>query len=169
MIDMNKFSLTKHDDELLDIIKSVKQYSSEHKILALWAIDCLNRILPLFEMKYPNETVLTIAVDTLQKWINDEIKMWDARKYTYTVLALAKELEKNDKPYSQIVRATSHCLATCHVPTHSEGTAMYVLSTIKLLNKDKRDVVKLMEDERRWQINRLKEFMNHPMSKIQPE
>ncbi len=57
MIDMSNFSLTKHDDELLDIIKPVKQYSNEHKILALWAIDCLNRVLPLFEIKYPNEII----------------------------------------------------------------------------------------------------------------
>ncbi len=166
MIDMNKFSLTKHDDELLDIIKPVKQYSCEHKILALWAIDCLNRVLPLFEVKYPNETILKTAIGTLQKWINDEIKMWDARKYTYTVLALAKTLEKDDKPYSQIVRATSHCLATCHVPTHSEGTAMYVVSAIKLINKSKSDVISLMEDERTWQINHLKELMKDPTLKI---
>ncbi|MDD2217215.1 MAG: hypothetical protein PHX63_02135 [Eubacteriales bacterium] len=159
MIDMNKFSLTKHDDELLDIIKLVKQYSNEHKILALWAIDCLNRVLPLFEVKYPNETTLKTAIGTLQKWINDEIKMWDARKYTYTVLALAKTIEKEDKPYSQIVRSTAHCLATCHVPTHSEGTAMYVVSAIKLINKGKSDVISLMEDERKWQINHLKELM----------
>lgn len=159
MIYMNKFSLTKHDDELLDIIKPVKQYSNEHKVLALWAIDCLNRVLPLFETKYPNETILKTAVDTLQKWINDEIRMWDARKYAYIVLALAKTMEKTDKPYSQIVRAASHCLATCHVPTHSEGTAMYVVSAIKLLNKGRADVIKLMEDERIWQINHLKELM----------
>lgn len=126
------------------------------------AIDCLNRILPLFEIKYPNETILITAVYTLNKWINNEIKMWDARKYTYTVLALAKTMEKDDKPYSQIVRATSHCLATCHVPTHSEGTAMYVVSAIKLLNKSKADVVALMENERIWQINHLKELMKNP-------
>ena len=163
MVDMNKFSLAKHDDELLAIIKPVKQYSNEHKILALWAIDCLNRILPVFEEKYPNETVLKTAVSTLQKWIHGKIKMWDARKYTYTVLALAKTMEKDDKPYSQIVRAASHCLATCHVPTHSEGTAMYVISAIKLLNEGKGDVVSLMENERIWQINHLKELMRNPI------
>lgn len=163
MIDMNKFSLTKHDDELLEIIKPVKQYSKEHKILAIWAIDCLNRILPLFEVKYPNENILKIATDTLKKWINDEIKMWDARKYTYVVLSLAKTLEKNDKPYSQIVRATSHCLATCHVPTHSEGTAMYVVSAIKLINQGENDLIKIMQNERIWQINHLKKLIQHAM------
>lgn len=161
MIDMNKFTLTKHDDELYNIIKPVKQYSKEHKVLALWAIDCVKRILPLFEEKYLNETVIQTAIDTLKKWINGQIKMWDARKYTYTVLELARTMEKYDKPYSQIVRATSHCLATCHVPTHSEGPAMYVVSAIKLINQGKDDVIKLMEDERIWQINHLKKLMDN--------
>ena len=77
MVDMKKFTLTKHDDELYAIIKPVKLYSSEHKILAVWGIDCLSRFLPVFEAKYPNESkVLYTAVGTLQKWINGEIKMW---------------------------------------------------------------------------------------------
>lgn len=160
MIDMNKFSLTKRDEELQSIIKSVKQHSAHHKTLAIWAIDCLNRILPLFAIKYPLEKTLDTAVVTLRKWINDEIKMWDARKYTYTVLSLAKEIEKYDKPYSQIVRAASHCLATCHVHTHSEVTAMYVVSAIKLINKNNSNVVELIEEERKWQIIRLKELIN---------
>ncbi len=162
MVDMREFSLTKHDDELYKIINPVKQYSDEHKILAIWAIDCLNRILPLFRNKYPEETIPDTAVYTLNKWINDAIKMWDARKYTYTVLALAKSMGKDDKPYSQIVRAASHCLATCHVPTHSEGTAMYVVSAIKLMNLGKNNVLELMEDERIWQINHLKELLKEP-------
>ena len=166
MINMNKFSLSQHDDELFDIIKPVKQNSNEHKILAIWAIDCLNRILPLFENKYPDEKIPDTAVYTLKKWINAEIKMWEARKYAYTVLALAKSIEKDDKPYSQIVRAASHCLATCHVPTHSEGTAMYVVSAIKHINKGKNNVVALMEDERIWQINHLKQLMKEPLSSI---
>ena len=69
-------------------------------------------------------------------------------------------MEEYDKPYSQIVRATSHCLATCHVPTHSEGTAMYVVSAINLINENNEDVITLMKDERIWQINHLKDLMS---------
>ena len=165
MIDMNHFTLTKHDEELVDIIKPVKQNSNEHKILAIWAIDCLNRVLPLFFARYPDETILKTAIGTLQKWIAGEMKMWDARKYTYTVLAFARSLEIDDKPYAQIVRAAAHCLATCHVPTHSEGTAMYVVSAIKNIYKSKPNVIALMEEERRWQTYHLKELMNDALQK----
>jgi hypothetical protein len=161
MIDMNIFTLAKHDDELCEIIKPVTQYSDEHKTLALWGIDCQNRVLPLFEQKYPDEIVLKTAINTLKMWINDEIKMWEARNYTYTVLRLAREIEQDDKPYAQIIRAASHCLATCHVPTHSEETAMYVISAIKHIYRDEVNVIRLMEDERKWQVNHLKELIFH--------
>lgn len=160
MIDMNKFTLTQHDKELLDMIKPVKHYSKEHKILAQWTIDSLNRILPMFSKKYPHEIILNQALNMLLSWMNDEIKMWDARKYTYTVLALARHMEKFDKPYAQIVRATAHSLATCHVPTHAEGCQMYIISALRLIHSEKPDVIQLMQSERQWQIDHLHQLLN---------
>ena len=119
MIDMTKFSLATHDQEIQDLISK-----TEHKILAQWAIDCLNRIFYIFEEQYPNENIPQTAINILNYWMNDKITMWEARKYCWTVLELARKIEKENKVCCQIVRATSHCLATCHVPTHAEGTAM---------------------------------------------
>ena len=155
-MDMINFSLVKHDSELQDLIAN-----TEHKILAQWAIDCLNRVFYVFEDTYPNESIPQTAVNILKDWINDKITMWEARKYCWTVLELARKMEKENKACCQIVRAASHCLATCHVPTHSEKTAMYVISAIKYLNKDKEDVVEIMENERMWQIKRLTELRTH--------
>lgn len=153
MMDMNKFSLTKHDPEIQNLISI-----TDHKLLAQWAIDCLNRVLFIFEERYPNEDIPQNAINILKDWMDDKITMWEARKYCWTVLELARKIEKEDKVCCQIVRATSHCLATCHVKTHAEGTAMYVISAIKYYNNDKKNVIKLMEDERVWQINHLKEL-----------
>lgn len=153
MIDMTKFSLAMHDQEIQDLISK-----TEHKILAQWAIDCLNRIFYIFEEQYPNETIPQTAINILNYWMNDQITMWEARKYCWTVLELARKIEKENKVCCQIVRATSHCLATCHVSTHAEGTAMYVISAIKYLNKDSENVIQLMEDERKWQIKHLIEL-----------
>ncbi len=160
MVDMTKFTLTKHDDELLAIIRPVINHSHEHQILARWAIDCLARVLPKFRSRYPKEVILDRAVDTLELWIDDKIKMWDARKYTFTVLLLARDMAKFDQPYSHIVRAASHCLATCHVPNHAERVAMYVVSAIKHINGDNEQMIQLMENERRWQIEHLNTLMS---------
>ncbi len=150
-MDMRKL---RHDPRLVEIIKTTDQ-----KILAIWAIDCVEKYMPLLEDKYSNEVRPRTAINMLKKWINGEMKMWDARKFTYPALAAARELEPIDKAACQICRACSHALVTCHVPTHSEGSAMYVVSAIYHLNKDKDkdkdNVTQLMEDERNWQIQHL--------------
>lgn len=152
-MDMEKFSLAKHDSEIQDLISN-----TEHKVSAEWAIDCLERVFYIFVEKYPNEKIPQTAIQILRDWMEDKITMWEARKYCWTVLKLAREIEKEDKVCCQIVRAASHCLATCHVPTHAEGTAMYVISAIQHLNKGKENVTELMQEERKWQINHLKEL-----------
>lgn len=67
------------------------------------------------------------------------------------LLAKAREIEKVDKVSCQILIATSHTLATCHVKTHAEGSAMYVISGLKYLNKDlnQKELVKQLEEERK--------------------
>lgn len=152
-MDMNKFSLAKHDPRIQELIKE-----TEHKTLAIWAIDCFNRGRYLFNKEYQENEIIDKALDTLKLWINDEITMWEARKYCWVVLKAAREIEEKDKVACQILRACSHTLATCHVKTHSEGAAIYVISAIKIFYKDKENVIQLMEDEREWQINHLIEL-----------
>lgn len=148
--------MSKHDPEIQELISK-----TNHKVLAQWAIDCLNRVFYIFEERYHNERIPQTAIKILNDWMNDKITMWEARKYCFTVLELARKIEKEDKVCCQIVRATSHCLATCHVPTHAEGTAMYVISAIKYLNIDSKNVIELMENERKYQIEHLLKLSNN--------
>jgi hypothetical protein len=160
MVDMKHFTLTKHDDELYSIIKEVIHHSEKHILLAQWAIDCLSRVLNEYEAQYPEDTILTTAINKLQLWMVGKLAMWEARKYTFRVLEHARQIEKTDKTYAQIIRATSHALATCHVPRHAEGSAMYVISYLKLKNIQRPDVIEIMEKERVWQIDHLKSIMD---------
>lgn len=41
---MNKFNLTKHDEELVSLIKKIDQ-----KVLALWTFDCLSSYIPYYK------------------------------------------------------------------------------------------------------------------------
>lgn len=147
---MKKHPLIKHDPRLLELIKTTNQ-----KILAIWALDCVEKHMYLIEDKYPFELRPRESLNILKKWLNDEISMWDARKYTWPTLAAARELESTDKAACMIARACSHTLATCHVPTHAEGSAIYVCAAIYYLNQKKENVLSLVEEERKWQIKHL--------------
>ena len=152
-IDMKKFSLVKHDPRILELISE-----TNHKILAIWAIDFFNRGRYLFNKDYPENEIIDKALDTLKLWINDSITMWEARKYCWVVLKSAREIEPKDKVACQILRACSHTLATCHVPTHSEKASMYIISAIQHYYKNNENVIELMEKEREWHISHLLEL-----------
>ncbi len=149
-MDMRNFSLAKHDPDLQVIIND-----TEHKTLAVWAIDCFNRGRYLFNKDYPENKIIDKAIETLKSWINNQISMQEARKYCFVILEAAREIEGKDKVACQILRACSHMLATCHVPTHSEGTCMYIISAIQYVNKSNENVYELMDEERKWQIKHL--------------
>ena len=150
---MKPFPLPKKDIRMKELIETI-----EHKTLALWSIDCLERFMPYLESKYPNEERPRTAINILKQWLNDEITMWEARKYCWKVLAFGREIEESDKVGCQIARACSHTLATCHVPRHCEGVTIYTLSSIQYQNQDNENVFELMENEREWQINHLLEL-----------
>ncbi len=81
MLDMKKFNLTKHDEELVLLIKKTDQ-----KVLALWTLDCLSPYLPYYKEKYSNDKTIEIAFNILKDWCEGKINMWNARKYCWTIL-----------------------------------------------------------------------------------
>lgn len=63
-----KFSIAHKDDEMSELVKN-----TEHKTLAIWAIDCAERVLPYFEEKYPQDHRPQKAIETLKSWIETGI------------------------------------------------------------------------------------------------
>ena len=78
--------------------------------------------------------------------------MWYALKYCWTILKRAREVEKERKECALILRGVSHTLATFHVRTHVEGSAMYVLAFLKYQNKNKENLIHILEKERKEQV-----------------
>ncbi len=122
----SKFSLTQHKDK--SIVEFVKKI--DHKILAVWAIDCAERVLPYFEGKYPEDHRPRNAIETLQTWINTGVfKMAVIRKASLAAHAAAREVGEDNAARSA-ARAAGQAVATAHVPTHSIGAAIYALQGI---------------------------------------
>ena len=149
----SKYSLTSLQDER--IVELVKK--TDHKILAVWAIDCAERVLPFFEVKYPEDDRPRNAIETLQTWINTgKFKMVAIREASLASHAAAREVGE-DSAARSAARAAGQAVATAHVPTHSIGSAIYALQAISR-NTNSSDTDAAITKEREWQYQHLLEL-----------
>ena len=153
----SKFSLAKHKGEFLELVAKTDQ-----KTLAMWAIDCAERVLPYFEEKFPEDPRPRQAIEILQEWIHTGVfKMAVIRKASLSSHAAARDVGE-DSPARSAARAAGQAVATAHVPTHSIGAAIYALQAIHRAS-DLSDAA--IAKERDWQIQHLLELRKTKMVK----
>jgi len=151
-MEKSKFSLAQHKDVFLELV-----VKTDHKTLAIWAIDCAERVLPYFEEKYPEDHRPRNAIKTLQTWINTGLFRMDViRKASLASHAAAREVGEDNAARSA-ARAAGQAVATAHVPTHSIGAATYALQAIHRAT-DSSEADAAVAKERDWQCQRLFEL-----------
>lgn len=144
-----KFSIAKKDEEMRNLVSK-----TDHKTLAVWAIDCAERVLPYFEKKYPKDNRPRNAIKTLKTWIKTGIfSMRVIRKASLDSHAAARKAGY-DSPARSAARAAGQAVATAHVPRHAYGSAIYAQQTIHRAS-DPADADKNVAKERNWQYKRL--------------
>jgi hypothetical protein len=146
----SKFKLTDYKDSFAELVASTDQ-----KTLAVWAIECTERVLPYFEERYPEDGRPRQAIETLQTWLDTGVfKMAVIRRASLSAHAAAREVGQDDSARSA-ARSAGQCVATAHVPAHSMGAAIYALQAIhRATNADAGAVV----TELQWQTGRLLEL-----------
>jgi len=150
----SKFSLKRFKDER--IVELVRR--TDHKTLAVWAIDCAERVLPYFEEKYPEDHRPRNAIETLRTWKNTGVfKMAVIRKASLASHAAAREVGE-DIAARSAARAAGQAVATAHVPTHSMGSAIYALQAIYRAARSS-DAENAIAREREWQYQHLLELI----------
>jgi Imm-5 like putative immunity protein len=127
---------------------------TDHKTLAVWAIDCVERVLPYFEEKYSEDNRPRKAIEACRAWIITGVfKMADIRKAALAAHAAAREVVEDNAACSA-ARAAGQAVATTHVPTHSIGAANYALQAIfRATNVSDTDAA--IAKERNWQYQHL--------------
>ena len=146
----SKFSLNYKDDSLAELVRE-----SEHKTLAVWAVDCVERVMPYFEEAYPEDRRPRKALDALQAWIDTGLfKMADIRKAALAAHAAAREVGEDNAARSA-ARAAGQAVATAHVPTHSIAAANYALQAVHRATSSA-DPAAAVANEREWQYAHLK-------------
>ena len=97
----------------------------DHRLLAVWAADCAEHVLPYFEEKYPNDDRPRKAVEAARAWTRGEIRVGEAR--TAALAAHAAAREADDAAACAAARAAGHAAATAHVAGHARGAASYAV------------------------------------------
>ena len=120
-----QFSVTHKDEAMEELVRK-----TDHRTLAVWALDCAERVMPYFEEKYPEDHRPRQAIEALRAWINTgEFKMAVVRKASLASHAAAREVGEDNAARSA-ARAAGQAVATAHVPTHSIAAANYALQAI---------------------------------------
>ena len=147
-----KFSVTYKDESIVELVGK-----TDHKTLAIWAVDCVERVLPYFEGKYPQDHRPRHAIEALQAWINTGMfKMADIRRASLEAHAAAREVGE-DNPARSAARAAGQAVATAHVPTHSIAAANYALQAIHRAASAS-EAEAAVAKERDWQCRHLLEL-----------
>jgi hypothetical protein len=100
-----------------------KADNSEHKLLAIWAADCAEHVLPLFEDHYPQDDRPRKAIEAARAWVLGNLKMTEARKFAFAAHAAARNATRPESIAA--ARSAGHAAATAHVPGHAKHAAAY--------------------------------------------
>jgi hypothetical protein len=154
MKEKSKFSVTHKNGSIIELVKKTDQ-----KTLAIWAVDCVERVMSYFEKQHPEDHRPRKAIEALQKWIQTGIfNMADIRKAALEAHAAARQLAE-DTAARSAARAAGQAVATAHVPTHSIAAADYALQAIHRA-KTSSDVDDAIAKEQDWQYEHLLELRN---------
>lgn len=150
-----KFSVANKYGTVVETVRAIDKKTS-----AIWAIDCVKRVIVFFEEKYPDDKRPRQAIEMLQEWIDKgKLKIKDIRKAAFLAHDAAREAEEGSSACSA-ARAAGHAVATAHVPSHSIIAANYSLQAIYRNSypktKDDPDVLR----EQEWQYHHLLELKN---------
>jgi len=144
-----KFSITQIDKPMAELVKETDPVT-----LAVWAVDCVERVMPFFEEKYPDDPRPRNAIIALRAWINTGIfRMADIRGASLGSHAAAREVGEDNAARSA-ARAAGQAVATAHVPTHSPGAAKYAQQAVwRAASPAEADAA--ADGERDWQYRHL--------------
>ncbi|WP_353508668.1 putative immunity protein, partial [Intrasporangium sp.] len=80
------------DPRLITIRRGGLLGEADHQLLALWAAECAEHVLPLFEAEEPTDPRPRNAVDAARAWARGEMTMMDARAVGGHAMGAARPL-----------------------------------------------------------------------------
>lgn len=103
-----------------------RPFEHDQAALALWAADCAQEVLPLFEIRRPKDLRPRKAIDAARAWARGGISCGEARKAAVAAHAAARAARHHGEQEAA-ARAAGHAAATAHMPGHARHAAHYAV------------------------------------------
>jgi hypothetical protein len=116
------------DPRFITIRRGGTLKDSDHRLLALWAAECAEHVLPFFEAVRPLDPRPREAVDQARAWVRGEITMTQARTAAGAANAAARELTGAAR---HAAYAAGQAVAVAHVAAHELGAAAYAIKAAR--------------------------------------
>lgn len=116
------------DPRFITIRRGGTLTDADHRLLALWAADCAEHVLPLFEQDAPGDLRPRHAIGQIRAWTRGEATMTESRAAGGHAMAAARPL-KGPARHAAFAAGQAACVA--HVAAHELGAAAYAIKAVQ--------------------------------------
>jgi len=141
---------------------ALTQSEDDRRVLAVWAADCAERTLPLFEAQAPNDTRPRDAIDGLRAFARGELRIGKVRALAARAHAAAREI--GDPAAVAAARVAGQAASVAHMAAHARGVA-YAAKAAGLAAPDDPTAV---AREARWQLRHASPTVREILGRLPP-
>lgn len=116
------------DPRLITIRRGGTLTDQDHHRLAVWAADCAEHVLDLFERARPHDGRPRQAIELARAWARGEMRMTAARTAAGHANAAARDLRGAPR---HAAYAAAQAAAVAHVAAHELGAAAYAIKAVR--------------------------------------
>lgn len=116
------------DPRFITIRRGGTLTDADHHMLARWAADCAEHVLPIFENEQPDDPRPRHAIESARAWARGEIAMTASRAAAGHANAAARALHGAAR---HAAFAAGQAAAVPHVAAHELGAAAYAIKAAR--------------------------------------
>jgi hypothetical protein len=116
------------DPRFITVRRGGTLQDTDHRLLAVWAADCAEHVLHLFEGVQPADRRPRQAIELARAWARGEITMAQTRTAAGHAQAAARDLSGAAR---HAAFAAGQAAAVAHVAAHELGAAAYAIKAVR--------------------------------------
>lgn len=116
------------DPRFITVRRGGTLQDADHHLLAIWAADCAQHVLHLFEEMQPNDERPRQAIDSARAWAQGEIRMSQSKAAGGHAMAAARNLSGSSR---HAAYAAGQAAVVAHVAAHELGAAAYAIKAVR--------------------------------------